>query len=112
MILDLPLVAAALAVTGLSVGYDLTQPLFAGIVTDLGGPRAGQAMGLNVFTLFVGFGLGSLLFGAALALEHSRALALFASSQLVLAALAVPLFTSERRAPPNAAAERAASSRS
>jgi hypothetical protein len=38
----------------LSLGYDMTQPLFAGIVTSLGGERPGQAMRLNVFTLFVG----------------------------------------------------------
>jgi hypothetical protein len=38
----------------LSLGYDMTQPLFGGIITALGGKRAGQAMGLNSFTLFVG----------------------------------------------------------
>lgn len=56
-------VEAALAITLLSLGYDLTQPLLAAIVTAVGGQRAGQAMGLNVFTLYVGFGLGALLFG-------------------------------------------------
>lgn len=59
---DVSLVVAAVAVTLLSLGYDMTQPLLAGIVTDLGGKRGGQAMGLNVFTLFTGFGFGSLLF--------------------------------------------------
>lgn len=39
---DIPLMAAALAVTLLSLGYDMTQPLLAGMVTTLGGPqRAG-----------------------------------------------------------------------
>ena len=57
---DVSLVVAALAVTLLSLGYDMTQPLLAGIVTALGGKRGGQAMGLNVFTLFTGFGIGSL----------------------------------------------------
>src|SRR2546430_10933107 len=53
----------------LSLGYDMTQPLLAGIVTALGGKqRGGQAMGFNVFTLFTGFGFGSLLFGEALRL--------------------------------------------
>jgi hypothetical protein len=46
-----------LPAVALSLGYDMTQPLFGGIITALGGKRAGQAMGLNVFTLFVGFGL-------------------------------------------------------
>jgi len=44
-------------------GYDMTQPFFGGIITTVGGKRAGQAMGLNVFTLFVGFDLGNLGFG-------------------------------------------------
>jgi hypothetical protein len=67
LVWEMPLPVAALAVTLLSLGYDMTQPLLAGIVTTLGGPqRGGQAMGLHVFTLFTGFGLGSLLFGAAL----------------------------------------------
>ncbi|BBX88351.1 MFS transporter [Mycolicibacterium aubagnense] len=45
-------------------GYDLTQPLLAGIVTQLSAQR-GQAMGLNVCTLFIGFGAGSLVPSAA-----------------------------------------------
>jgi predicted MFS family arabinose efflux permease len=60
----------------LSLGYDMTQPLFGGIVTALAGKRAGQAMGLNVFALFVGFGLGSLGFGALLRVRlYARVLA-------------------------------------
>ena len=79
----------------LSLGYDMTQPLFGGIVTALGGKRAGQAMGLNVFTLFTGFGLGSLLFGAVLQLGFETALALFSLVQLGAAIAALPLFRSE-----------------
>jgi predicted MFS family arabinose efflux permease len=93
---DIPLMAAALAVTLLSLGYDMTQPLLAGIVTTLGGPqRGGQAMGLNVFTLFTGFGLGSLLFGAALSLGFGTALAIFSAVQLAAAMASVPLFRQE-----------------
>ena len=95
LILDAPLAAAAIAVTLLSLGYDMTQPLFAGIVTALGGPRAGQAMGLNVFTLFTGFGLGSLLFGEALRLGFDTALALFSAIQFLAALLGVSLFRDE-----------------
>jgi len=39
----------------------MTQPLLAGIVTSLDPKRGAQAMGLNVFTLFTGFGVGSFL---------------------------------------------------
>ena len=95
LIPHVPLGVAALAVTMLSLGYDLTQPLLAGIVTDLGGKRGGQAMGLNVFMLFTGFGLGSLLFGEALRLGFDSALAIFCSVQLVAAVIAIPLFHSE-----------------
>jgi predicted MFS family arabinose efflux permease len=93
---NIPLMAAALAVTLLSLGYDMTQPLLAGIVTTLGGPqRAGQAMGLNVFMLFTGFGLGSLLFGAALSLDFNTALVMFSAVQLGAAMVAVPVFRAE-----------------
>lgn len=95
LILDAPLLLAAVAVTVLSLGYDMTQPLFAGIVTALGGPRPGQAMGLNVCLLFTGFGLGSLLFGSLLRLDFGPVLALFAAAELALAWAAVRLFRSE-----------------
>jgi predicted MFS family arabinose efflux permease len=95
LLLDLPLVAAAVAVTILSLGYDMTQPLFAGIVTSLGGKRPGQAMGLNVFILFVGFGLGSLVFGEVLRLGFGVALGTFVTLELLLAMCSVWLFRSE-----------------
>ncbi len=93
--LDLPVLTAAGLVTLLSLGYDLTQPLLAGIVTDLG-PNRGQAMGLNVFTLFTGFGLGSLIFGSALGLGLGTALTSFGAAALLAALFAVPLFAAER----------------
>lgn len=93
---DVPLVGAALAVTLLSLGYDMTQPLLAGIITALGGKqRGGQAMGLNVFTLFTGFGVGSFLFGEALRLGFGPALAIFSAVQLGAAGAAIFLFRSE-----------------
>lgn len=95
LVVDVPLVAAAVAVALLSLGYDMTQPLLAGIVTTLGGRRGGQAMGLNVFTLFTGFGLGSLLFGEALRLGFAAALVLFAAGQALAALVAIPLFGAE-----------------
>jgi predicted MFS family arabinose efflux permease len=67
-----PLMLAPLVAMVLSLGYDMTQPLFAGIVTSIGSKRPGQAMGLNVFTLFVGFGLGSLIFGEVLSFRLRR----------------------------------------
>ncbi|EGO93829.1 Major facilitator transporter [Acidiphilium sp. PM] len=95
LILDLPLLAAAIAVTILSLGYDMTQPLFAGIVTSLDSKRPGQAMGLNVFFLFTGFGLGSLLFGEMLHLGFGPTLEAFAAVEAVAAWASNALFGSE-----------------
>lgn len=95
LILKFPVVLAPAIAMVLSLGYDLTQPLFGGIVTTLGGKRAGQAMGLNVFTLFVGFGLGSLAFGALLRVGFEFAFAIFAAVELGLALLSLALFRAE-----------------
>lgn len=94
--LEIPVLVAALAVTLISLGYDLTQPLFAGIVTELGGKKqGGQAMGLNVFALFTGFGLGSLLFGELLKLGLDQALIIFAGVQVVFTMVAANLLKTE-----------------
>jgi predicted MFS family arabinose efflux permease len=92
-----PLLIAVGAVTTLSLGYDLTQPLLAGIVTALDPKRAGQAMGLNVFMLFTGFGLGSLLFEWALQLGFTKALMIFGAVQVAAGIAAIGTFKSERR---------------
>jgi predicted MFS family arabinose efflux permease len=94
-----PIAFAVVAVTILSLGYDMTQPPLAGIVTALDPKRAGQAMGLNVFALFTGFGLGSLLFGWALQLGFTKALVIFVGVQSATALFAVALFRSERMLP-------------
>lgn len=91
----LPLIAVQAAIVALSLGFDLTQPLLAGIVTDLRGSRA-QAVGLMAFTLFTGFGLGSLLFQIALMRGFATALILFGCAALSAAAVAIPLFRAER----------------
>lgn len=94
----LHLVAVQGAIVTLSLGFDLTQPLLAGIVTDLHGNRA-QAVGLMAFTLFTGFGLGSLLFQIALTRGFPTALVLFGCAALSAAAVAIPLFRAERPRP-------------
>ncbi len=95
LLLGFPVVLAPIVAMVLSLGYDMTQPLFGGIVTSLGGKRAGQAMGLNVFTLFVGFGLGSLIFGELLRFGFGAAFGLFAAVELAVALLSFALFRSE-----------------
>ncbi len=88
-----PLFVAYIAVGTLSLGYDLSQPLLAGLVTIIGGERKGLAMGLNVFTLFVGSGLGSLLFGRLLSRGFGAALGYFAAFQLAGALVSLRLFS-------------------
>ncbi|MBN9077447.1 MAG: MFS transporter [Rhizobiales bacterium] len=95
LMLGFPVILAPVIAMLLSLGYDMTQPLFGGIVTSLGGKRPGQAMGLNVFTLFVGFGLGSLVFGELLRFGFGVALGLFAIVELTAALLSFALFRSE-----------------
>lgn len=91
----LPLAAIQAAIILLSLGFDLTQPLLAGIATDLRGAK-GQAVALMAFSLFNGFGLGSLLFQAALPLGFAGALGLFGTAALVAAGGAAILFRQER----------------
>ena len=96
LIWEIPVGATTASILVLSLGYDLTQPLFAGIVTDLGGKESlGQIMGLKVFTLFTGFGFGSLLFGELLWLGFGPTLAIFSAMQLLICIAAIPLFRSE-----------------
>lgn len=98
LVVGFPAALAPVVAMLLSLGYDMTQPLFAGIVTSLGGKRPGQAIGLNVFTLFVGFGLGSLVFGALIHFGFGVALGVFAAMEAAAALASVALFRSERPA--------------
>lgn len=96
MIFDISPTETTIAVLVLSLGYDLTQPLFVGIVTDLGDDdNLGQTMGLKVFTLFTGFGVGSLIFGELLDFGFGWSLAIFGGIQLVAGLLAVLFFWQE-----------------
>lgn len=90
--LPISLVIARISVITLSLGYDLTQPSLAGIITKVGKERPGQAMGLNVFMLFIGFGLGSYLFGLGLQLGFTQAFIIFSSFQMVLSLISIKVF--------------------
>jgi len=90
-----PLLWPVAITTVLSLGYDMSHPLLAGISTSLNPSRRGLAMGLNAFSSFSGFGLGALAFEPLLKYGFDTALAVFALVQLCLAILAVPLFRGE-----------------
>ncbi|MCT7982323.1 MFS transporter [Laspinema sp. A4] len=96
MIFEIPANVTTVAVLVLSLGYDLTHPLFVGIVTDLGDDNnLGQTMGLKVFTLFTGFGIGSLIFGELLNFGFEVSLTIFGGIQLIAGLIAVLLFWQE-----------------
>lgn len=88
----LPLIGATVVITALSAGFDLSHPLFSGMISALDPVRTAQAMALNTFGVFVGFGLGSLAFGALYAaMGMTVALTIFGCFQLVLAAASLKL---------------------
>ncbi|OBK22207.1 MFS transporter [Mycobacterium asiaticum] len=92
------LVVAQSAIIILSLGYDMTQPPLVGIVTDLPGNR-GQAIALNSCVLWVGMGIGSLVFQAILMpWGFHTAFGAFAAVALVGAVIAIPMFRTERPA--------------
>jgi predicted MFS family arabinose efflux permease len=90
-----PLWAVTAAITCLSVGFDMSHPLMAGIVASLDPKRRGQAMGLNAFAIFTGFGMGSLAFQVLMQSGLSLALAVFAAVQMGLAGAALYVFRGE-----------------
>jgi predicted MFS family arabinose efflux permease len=93
-----PLWAVTAAITCLSVGFDMSHPLMAGVVASLDPKRRGQAMGLNAFAIFTGFGMGSLAFQVLMRSGLSLALAVFAAVQMGLAGVALYVFRAERPA--------------
>ena len=90
----MPLLGAAAIVTALSLGFDMSHPLLAGIITSLDPKRRGQAMGMNAFLIFTGFGAGALLFQLMLPMGLGAALTVLARG-LVVAAVSARLFRHE-----------------
>jgi len=90
-----PLLWPAIMTTILSLGYDMSHPLLAGIITSVNPTRRGLSMGMNAFVLFSGFGLGTLIFDLLLKHGFNTALIVFAAAQFCLGLLAVPLFRGE-----------------
>jgi hypothetical protein len=93
--LRLPLVGAAVAVTVLSVGYDMSHPLLAGIITSLDPVRRGQAMALNAFVLFMGFGAGPLVFEMLLPRGFEVGLGVFSGVLMAAGVVGVWVFRGE-----------------
>ncbi len=92
---NFPLWVAILAIVLISVGYDSSQPLLVAFVTTINPKKAGQTMGLNVFLLFVGFGLGSYIFGELIRYGLLKSFLQFGILEIVLGIFALYLFRHE-----------------
>ena len=86
LVFKIPLWAAAITVAVLSLGLDMTQPLFAGMISGLGNDSVrGQAMGLGACLLFLGYGAGAIAFQLLLANGLNSALIIFTILESALA---------------------------
>lgn len=90
-----PLIWPAVFIATLSLGYDMSHPLLAGIITSVNPARRGLSMGMNAFVLFSGFGLGTLIFELILKSGFTISLSIFAAIQLFIGLLAIPIFSGE-----------------
>ena len=93
----IPVWLAAVVVSTLSLGYDMTQPLFAGMVTTAGNDQTrGLAVGLSACILFLGYGAGALIFQLLSAGGLNRPFVVFGSFELLSGMLAFWLFKNYR----------------
>jgi predicted MFS family arabinose efflux permease len=93
--LNYPLIAACAFIATLSLGFDLTQPLYAAIITTLS-PKKGAATGLFAFFLFMGYGMGSLVFSLIINIGLNQTLRIFGGVAIVAACIAQYTFRMEQ----------------
>ncbi|HWV66908.1 MFS transporter, partial [Chitinophaga sp.] len=89
------LAASCSLVTLLSLGFDLSHPLFAAIITTFSANR-GAATGLFAFFLFLGYGLGSLVLSLIVNTGLEKAFQLYGMCALIAGLGAVFVFRKER----------------
>lgn len=93
LVFNFPLWISGVSVALLSLGYDMTQPLFAGLVTQLGNnSNRGQAVGLSACMLFLGYGIGALVFQFLIQFGITYALLIFVFIEALLAVISINLF--------------------
>lgn len=91
--LQIPVWLAAIVVSTLSLGYDMTQPLFAGMVTTVGNEQTrGLAVGLSACILFLGYGAGAFIFQMLNTAGLNLPFAVFGSLELLSGILAFWIF--------------------
>lgn len=89
------LAVSCVLVALLSLGFDLSHPLFAAIVTTFSSKK-GAATGLFAFFLFSGYGLGSLVLSLIVNIGLDKAFQLFGIGILVAAVCSIFVFRKER----------------
>lgn len=95
LIFSPPLIITIFSTIGMAISYVMTQPLLTGMVTELEAHKRGQAMGLNVFLLFLSFGVGAWVFGEILRFGFPLSLLFFTVLMLIATLIAIILFSSE-----------------
>ena len=92
---NLNLAASCVLVALLSLGFDLSHPLFAAIVTTFSAQK-GAATGLFAFFLFSGYGLGSLLLSLIVNIGLESAFQVFGGCLLLAAICSIFVFRKEK----------------
>ena len=93
--MSLPLAASCIFIASLSLGFDMTHPLFAAIITTLSNQK-GVAIGLFAFVMFMGYGLGSLVFSLMISFGLNESFKIFGTAAVLAAILSVFAFKHER----------------
>lgn len=89
------LAASCVLVAMLSLGFDLSHPLFAAIATTFSSKK-GAATGLFAFSLFSGYGLGSLVLSLIVNIGLDRAFQLYGIGILIAAVCSIFVFRKEK----------------
>jgi predicted MFS family arabinose efflux permease len=86
---------ATLIYAPLSDYYGRTHPLFAAIITSLSNQK-GVAIGLFAFVMFMGYGLGSLVFSLIINIGLNESFLFFGGAAAFAALLSVSTFRNEK----------------
>jgi predicted MFS family arabinose efflux permease len=93
--MNYPLLFSCVLIAVLSLGFDMTHPLFAAIITTLS-PQKGVAIGLFAFVMFMGYGFGSLILSLIVNVGLNESFKLFGLAAALGGALSVAVFKDEK----------------
>jgi len=93
--MDFRLFFSCILIATLSLGFDMTHPLFAAIITTLS-KQKGIAIGLFAFVMFMGYGLGSLVFSLIINVGLNESFKIFGLVAALGAVLSIMTFKNEK----------------